>query len=149
MRRGLVPLLLSVLLLGTACAAPTLYYWGSYEDDLYRSYKNPEEEGRFHASLLQIIQKSDQKAQKPPPGICAEYGYALYKDGKLEQAVAYLEREQREWPRSAPLMEKLIANMQRNAEPGPESQTESGSEPEPQIEPGSEPEPKTQSESNP
>ena len=97
---------------GVGCVASGPYYWGEYENKLYAAYKNPEQVGAFHQQLLSIIQTAPEKGKKIPPGICAEYGYALYLSGETAQAVAYFAQEAREWPESASLMTRLIETVE-------------------------------------
>ena len=104
---------MTLMLAGVGHTADTpLYYWSSYERDLYRSYDQLENVKDFEATLQQIIKKSDESARKPPPGMLAEYGYLLYQRGEFESAIDYFEREAREWPVSALLMNRIIKQAQ-------------------------------------
>jgi hypothetical protein len=112
-------LLVAVLVLASVgCASDDrTYYWSSYQDDLYKAYKSPK--GRaddFEETLLRIIEKSDQSGRKTPPGVLAEYGYFLYQRGEFDSAIHYFEREAREWPESAVLMETMIRQAREGSE---------------------------------
>ncbi len=108
--RGLIGIMvLSVACMG--CATKQLYHWGSYEDDLYATYKSPENGKEFQETLRQIIDKSEKRGQTVPPGICAEYGFCLYTEGRLDEAVGWFEKEREAWPEAAVLMNTLIRNV--------------------------------------
>jgi hypothetical protein len=95
------------------------YHWGNYDDALFSLYRNPQDQQAFVASLKTIILESERSGTKIPPGIYAEYGYALYEEGKTADAVAYFQREADAWPPSRAFMEKMIANAQRQPRPTP------------------------------
>jgi hypothetical protein len=107
MRR--LPLLLAAL--GAAgCAPPTLYAWNGYDAALYRHYRNPQDRETFVAALYETVREADQRGLRIPPGVSAELGYALYEEGRTQEAVPWFERERREWPESTVLMDKMIRN---------------------------------------
>jgi hypothetical protein len=103
------------------CAQSTLYRWGGYDDALYDHYKNPQKRDEFVARLSGIIQEAETTGGMVPPGCYAEYGWALYEEGRTAEAVIYFEKESKRWPESRPLMEKLIRNAARakGATPAP------------------------------
>jgi len=110
MRSGILLLVLGML---AGCAAPTMYRWGGYDQALYEHYKNPQQRDVFVAKLSNIIQQAEATGGPVPPGCYAEYGWALYEEGRTAEAVAYFEKESKQWPESKPLMEKLIRNASR------------------------------------
>ena len=67
------------------------------------------------AGLKTIILAAQQEGKTVPPGIYAEYGYALYEEGNAAEAIRYFERERDTWPESRVFMEKLIAIARRAA----------------------------------
>ena len=98
----------------------THYRWGNYDDVLYANYKNPQDRQVFVASLKAIILDAEKQGVIVPPGIYAEYGYALYEEGNRAEAIAYFTEERNTWPESQVFMEKMIANAQREpARPPP------------------------------
>ncbi|MEI7703470.1 MAG: DUF4810 domain-containing protein [Deltaproteobacteria bacterium] len=97
-----------------ACATSTTgYRWGNYDEALYAHYKNPQDQKAYLAALKAVIQETDRAGTKIPPGIYAEYGFALYESGSTADAITYFQREANAWPESKPFMEKMIANAQR------------------------------------
>lgn len=102
------------------CAtSQTTYRWGNYEDALLAHYQNPQDQKAFVASLKTIILESERSGTKIPPGIYAEYGFALYEEGATADAIAYFQREADAWPASRAFMEKMVANAQRMPKPAP------------------------------
>ncbi len=95
----------------TSCAKTTRYTWNEYDNKLYQHYKNPAENDQFIDHLKQVIERGED-SQKVPPGIYAEYGYALYEKGSLQEAEKYFKLENDKWPESRVLMAKMILNAQ-------------------------------------
>ncbi|HEY6105784.1 MAG TPA: DUF4810 domain-containing protein [Anaeromyxobacteraceae bacterium] len=126
MRRAILTLALSAL---AGCATPTMYHWGAYDDTLYRYYKTPAEREAFVASLKTIVLEAEQEGRRVPPGVHAEYGFALYEEGLFDQAIVYFQKERDQWPESRVLMEKMIRNAQQakqKAPPTPPAQGPAG-----------------------
>jgi hypothetical protein len=48
-----------------------------------------------------------------PPGACAEYGYLLIKEGKDQDGLMYLDKEQALYPESAVFIQRIKDEMQR------------------------------------
>ena len=49
----------------------------------------------------------------PPPGLCAEYGYLLAKQGDTERGVKLLEKEAELNPESAIFVRRLIKQLKK------------------------------------
>jgi hypothetical protein len=99
------------------CAQNTMYRWGGYDQALYDHYKNPQKRDEYVAKLSGIIQSAEANGGVVPPGCYAEYGWALYEEGRSAEAVAYFEKESKHWPESRTLMDKLIRNASRAKAP--------------------------------
>lgn len=107
--------LLSVLAQG--CASGRKYSWGAYDSTLYAHYKNPQNLEAHLERLEEIVQKAEAESPgRVPPGLYAEYGYALYEAGRIDEAVVYFEKERAQWPESNVLMEKMVRNARRRQE---------------------------------
>lgn len=102
-----------------ACAPGSQYYWNGYDTALFRHYKNPQDRADFVESLKATILGAEQSGMKVPPGICAEYGYALYEEGQAAEALPWFQREKETWPESTVLMDKMIRNAQRRVSQPP------------------------------
>ena len=106
--------ILAVFVVCTGCVTQKpLYQWENYEDDLYGMYKRPEKSKEYQETLRIIIARCDEKGQKVPPGIRAEYGYTLYREGKLDEAIYHFKKERELWPESYVLMNTLIVNVEK------------------------------------
>jgi hypothetical protein len=120
--RRLIPVIAvaALALASVGCAGKTyVYAWGNYDDALYSFYKSPGERQKYVAALKAIILATERDGTKIPPGIYAEYGYALCEEGNAAEATAYYRREMQAWPASTVFMEKMIAAAQRQPKPGP------------------------------
>jgi hypothetical protein len=118
MRRALLSGALAAA--ASACTPQANYHWGSYDAALYRHYRDPQDREQWVEALRTTILEAEQRGMKVPPGLCAEYGYALLEEGQAAAALPWFEREKKTWPESAVLMEKMIRNAQRRgAQPPP------------------------------
>ncbi len=104
---------------GCAAAPDRLYQWHGYDDALYAQARAPQDTERYLERLRQIIERAEAAHAKAPPGVYAEYGYALFTSGQLEDAVRYYARERDTWPESRVFMEKMIRNTERLRESRP------------------------------
>lgn len=95
------------LLTCVACAPPTLYHWGNYENSLYQLMKEPTNLTKYGESLHEQITLAESRG-KVPPGVYAEYGYYLLTIQKNNDAIIWFEKEKSKWPESTFFMEKMI-----------------------------------------
>ncbi len=98
--KSVLPLLFLAVLAG--CTTPPVsYYYGNYSRTLYRSKKDntPASLEKHRQTLEDIIQTSEKKGTKVPPGIYCEYAYLLAKEGKPE-ADRYFSLEVKTYPES-------------------------------------------------
>ena len=118
LRHGLAALALAASV--SACVPKTtLYHWGGYDQQLYRHYKNPQDRAAFVEALRTIILEAEEGGRRVPPGMYAEYGFALHEEGRLQDAVAYYRKEQALWPEARTFMEKMIRNAERSGGAAP------------------------------
>lgn len=119
---GRTPLLLaaavlSLSVLAQGCASGRKYAWGNYDTTLYAHYRNPQDLGAHLERLEEIVRKAEAESPgRVPPGLYAEYGYALYEAGRTDEAIVWFEKEKAQWPESSVLMEKMIRNARRRQE---------------------------------
>jgi hypothetical protein len=118
MRANLVLAALAAAVL-SACVPQTRYHWGNYDNALYQHYKNPQDREVWAESLKTTILDAEQGGQKVPPGMYAEYGYALFEEGQGQAAVPWFQKEKATWPESAVLMDKMIRNAERRGPASP------------------------------
>ena len=111
--RGSVALL---ALLGlTACAPPPLFHWGQYEDSLYKRHTDTSERGQAEAfKMLELtIREAEAQNSRVPPGVYADYGYLLFKQGKVDDAVVFFRKEAETYKESKYLMDSVISRIER------------------------------------
>lgn len=110
-----VPLTIVLLgLLVSGCNPPPIFYWGDYSETLYAYKKSPDEKTlQAHKKTLQeIITLAPQKRQKIPPGVYAEYGFLLLREGKESEGFEYLQKEEALFPESKVFVQRLIDEYQ-------------------------------------
>jgi hypothetical protein len=110
MKRWITTIPLAISL--AACAPKSLYQWGSYEDMLYRSYKEPEKMDLMRTTLEAHIQKLQQSGQKVPPGMSSELATLFLQAGNRPKAATYYSLERDTWPESRGLMTALIKTLE-------------------------------------
>jgi len=113
-------LFMLVAFLAASCATTKevpLYNWGSYSQDYYKYLKNntPESQETLIATLNTIIEdQSKTTRQVPPPGVCGDLGFLLVQQGKVDEGIAFLEKEKEYYPESAQLINTLIKRIKEN-----------------------------------
>ena len=105
----------ALLVLLTGCSAPTIYYWGHYEELIYAGYSAP---GKVSPEMqVERLEEDYQKARsknKPvPPGWHAQLGYLYFQLGKLDQAQQEFLTEKANFPESAVFMDRLMTNLKK------------------------------------
>jgi hypothetical protein len=63
--------------------------------------------------MKKIVTETEAEGGKMPPGVYAEYGYALVEDGRFGESVTYFQKEKETWPESAVIMDKMARNVAR------------------------------------
>ncbi len=97
----------SLALLLTGCAKQEIFYWGNYENTLFERYiENDNSQTEIH--LQALIQDAQNANRRVPPGVYADYGVILYKQGKEGKAISFFDQEKKLYPESSILMNKLI-----------------------------------------
>jgi hypothetical protein len=133
-RKTVLPwLVLTALLSVPGCAGNRMYAWGNYDETLYAHYKNPQDHEKHLEKLKVLVTEAETTGGgKVPPGLYAEYAFALYEAGRADDAVIYFGKEKEKWPESAVIMDKMTRNVQRQEEIRKGRTTEdTGSAPEP------------------
>jgi hypothetical protein len=103
----------ALALAAAGCAPPTMYAWNGYDERLYAHYRNPQDREAWVEGLKISILEAERSGQRVPPGVYADYGFALYEEGRFLEAVGYFRKERDLWPESRLLMEKMIRNAER------------------------------------
>lgn len=105
----------SICALITACAAPSLYNWGGYDQALYAGYKDSAKMDELRVKLESHINAMESTQQKIAPGLYAELGTLYLQAGSKAKAVDLYKRERQAWPESTVLMTSLIENLERQS----------------------------------
>lgn len=92
-----------------------LYSWYGYDDVIYNYSKSPTPEAkeRLIALYQKIINKPRGYRRAVPPGIYAEYGYLLVKEGKLEEGQRLLRLEVEHYPESSVFVNRILQQLQK------------------------------------
>lgn len=88
---------------------PGVFYWGNYSSTLYDYKKNPSDTtlAVHKTALLDIMKNAPEKTKLVPPGVYAEYGYILLKEGKETEGMEYLAKEEQAFPESKVFIQRL------------------------------------------
>ena len=97
-------------LLSSCSSTKSLYSWYDYEDATYQYNKKRTDELKVKMmdQYLKLIQKQKGSRKVVPPGLYAEYGYALYMGGKKEEGLNYLKQEIKLYPESESYISRII-----------------------------------------
>jgi hypothetical protein len=100
---------LSLIVVGCGTISKDTFYWGNYSTTLYDFKKNPGEEtlDAHKKALLSIMEYSAKNNKAVPPGLNAEYGYILLKEGSEEEGLKYLDKEIELYPESTTFMTRI------------------------------------------
>ena len=108
--KSLISYSVFVLFLFSACQpAIHTFYWGNYSSTLYEYKKNPDDKTleAHKAQILIIFDESKENNLQVPPGVNAEYGYILLKEGKEKEGMEYLDREMLLYPESVVFLKRI------------------------------------------
>ena len=94
-----------------------MYYWGDYSDTLYDVKKDPGVESLAkHKEMLEnIVEESEKRNLRIPPGVCAELGYIYALQNNTKTAISLFEREKQIYPESTIFMDRLIQQSEKRA----------------------------------
>ncbi|MCV6614879.1 MAG: DUF4810 domain-containing protein [Cellvibrionaceae bacterium] len=108
-------LALFLSLLQACASAPQVFYWGSYQQGLYNSYKKPGEENTQQQleALSESVERSKAAGLPVAPGVFAHIGFLQLQHGNAEAARANFLREKSLYPEATVFMDRLLLNMQK------------------------------------
>lgn len=115
--RQILPL--ALLAFSTACASAGprgLYEWGDYSRVSLQEARGSLTKQQ-HADALRAIVARGEAANRVPPGLYAELGFALMELGDRAGAVEWFGKERARWPESTVFMNQLIAVATDSAQP--------------------------------
>lgn len=98
---------------GCAFGPSGLYDWGQYEDSTYARLVE-QDDGRAWSEIEStVVELQGRAGARIPPGLFADYGYALFKRGQHQRAIECFEREMAMYPEATPLMKKLVEKVRQ------------------------------------
>jgi hypothetical protein len=102
------------LLLVSGCATSNRgqYYWGSYQELVYKQFQNSDKANPSAqiAVLERDIQIASSRNQALPPGFYAHLAYQHLLIGQKDKAVEYLALEKDHYPESSTYMDFMLKN---------------------------------------
>jgi len=104
-------LIISLLIILGSCVPTNMYYWGKYDQASYKHNKNQSEESLTELFLAfeDIINKKNKGTRNVvPPGVYADYGFLLIKDGQIAKGKEMLQKELLLYPESRKMVEYIL-----------------------------------------
>ena len=100
------------------CAPKQMYYWGNYSDTLYAYKKDSNDKTllKHMQELNKIVEESDKRNNRVPPGVYGELGYLYLKTNKTKEAIKYFKLEKQLYPESTILMDRLIQKFEASVD---------------------------------
>jgi hypothetical protein len=100
----------SFLVLAGCASTETQYYWGEYEDLVYKTHHTPGEvpPNVQIEKLRADIDKAEAAGKPVPPGVYAHLGLMYAADGNKELALQSLMKEKELFPESAIFIDGII-----------------------------------------
>ena len=96
-----------------------MYHWGKYEDSLYLRATDTSEEAQAESlkMLETTIHEAEENQSRLAPGIYADYGYLLFKQGRTQEALLNFKKEADLYPESKYFMESVISRIRDREKP--------------------------------
>jgi len=103
-----------IAVLSGCASSNSLYYWGSYEGQVYKMYVEPGEAPvERQVEILEAeIEQARSKGRPLPPGYRAHLGYLYFQLGQYALARQSFEAEKAAFPESAVLMDRFIRKLE-------------------------------------
>lgn len=93
-----------------------MYFWGSYELQLYHYYKNDKSIPDQITTLNKTIEYAKENNMPVPPGLHAHLGYLYSLVGDKKQAIKQFNIEKEMFPESKKFVNYLIKNLGKKNE---------------------------------
>jgi hypothetical protein len=110
MKLVILSALIALFSLSGCKSTPPMYEYNNYAESYYSLKKSTSDESykEWKISLEAIIELSNEKSMRVPPGVYANLGYIHLKANNQEQAIQYFEQEKGIYPESEKFMNSLI-----------------------------------------
>ena len=107
--KSLFCLLVAVLASGCAHQGPKpLYYWGSYQNQMYGHFKGEKGPDEQIQALEADAEKASSEGLTLPPGYRAHLGMLYGETGRTDKMASNLQAEKERFPESAGFMDFLL-----------------------------------------
>jgi hypothetical protein len=100
----------SVALSVAACATPSRFEWGNYENSLYVYYKKPDARENYRKALIEAIERGE-KSDRLAPGMYAELGFLFLEDGNNAEAISRFQKEMAAFPESRQFLGSIVSRI--------------------------------------
>ncbi len=116
MKKGIFIIAGGLLFLASCAPQKTLYNWGKYQETSYRYVKTDTDKDRENLikSYEYIINNQKEGRQVVPPGIYADYGYLLVKQGKTAEGLKLMKMEIALYPESEAFIGRIIKRLEED-----------------------------------
>ena len=116
--KRLILFLLPIIFTLSLCSCSTtktLYSWYGYDDAVHTFTKDrtPKSEEHLIKEYERLINTPNGTRKMVQPGICAEYGYLLIKQGKREEGLQLLKKEIELYPESKVFITRIIKQFEK------------------------------------
>lgn len=100
-----------VAVTGLSCASQSqLYNWKGYDNAVYSFTKTSDEQSEENLIAIyeKLIANSGGTRKVPPPGVCADYGYMMIRNGKIAEGKELLVKETLLYPESKKFIDRIL-----------------------------------------
>lgn len=106
-------LCLTTAFLCAGCVPTPMYNWGNYSTTLYHFRKDANEaaQDKHMAELEAIVQGSQERNLRVPPGVYCELGYMYAKKGNKNKALELFSLEKTTYPESTHFINRLVQSI--------------------------------------
>lgn len=114
-RQLIISISWSILLINCANQSKDLYYWGRYEDAIYKMYLEPGQTSVSEEILLfeKQIEKAQSQGKPAPPGLHAHIAHLNYSIGNYDNALLHFEMEKELFPEASKFIDGILARMKK------------------------------------
>ncbi|HMV07113.1 MAG TPA: DUF4810 domain-containing protein [Rhodocyclaceae bacterium] len=102
-----------VLLAGCANRPQSLYYWGTYQGQVYGQLQGTISPQAQIQSLEETREKARAEGKALPPGFQAHLGMLYGESGQLDRFQQNLDAEKRQFPESATFVDFMMDKLKR------------------------------------
>ena len=107
-------IILGLPLMVSCVPQKTLYNWGKYQEAGYQYIKKNTDQDleKLLQAYQYVIDNQKTGRMTVPPGIYADYGFFLVKQGKVEEGLKLMKMEVALYPESAVFMNRIIKRIE-------------------------------------